>query len=117
MVYLNASSLGAWTLVSCQAGVAEVTSPQYNPWAPSLSRGPLGDTILHVLSTQLTPGRVECVLCAYVPFLFASFPLYPFAVINLGLKHYCMLSRVSPTELPNLGVVLGTPCYHFVGWL
>lgn len=53
-----------------------------------------------------------------MPFPFAGLALYLFAVTNISLEHCRMLSCVSPpSELSNLGVVLGTPVIppHGVG--
>lgn len=42
----------------------------------------------------------------HVPFPFANSVLYSFAEINRSLRHYDVPSCVSPSELPNLEVVL-----------
>lgn len=63
-------------LVPAKQGVPTWPDPQYNPWAPSLSQAPLGDTMWHVLSTQLTPGRVKCALCP------CAFPLCQFSSVS-----------------------------------
>lgn len=45
-----------------------------------------------------------------MPFPFANFALYPFAVINFSCEYKYMLSPVNPpSESLNLGVVLETP--------
>ena len=44
----------------------------------------------------------------YVPLPFADFNLYSFTVINYDNEYNGVLSSVSPSELLNLRVVLGT---------
>ena len=56
-------------------------------------------------SWKLMPGFIQTLL--HVPFPIADFALYPFAVINHSCEYNSMLSPVSPSKSPNLGVNLG----------
>lgn len=56
-------------------------------------------------SRKLGPGFLQT--SPHVPFPFVEFILHPFLVINNGSEYNYMPSPVSPSELPNVGVVLG----------
>lgn len=60
---------------------------------------------------MVAPGSLQTLPC--VPFIFAGFAPYPFAVINLSPKHDVMLN---PTCLPSAGPKLGVALTPRIDW-
>lgn len=94
------------------------------PWLLSLRSHPAHSIshmlllLLEILLSSLwlhyesTLGNVSLVSSTlpHVPFfIFVVFASYPFTVINLSHEYEYILNYVSPSELPSLGVVVGTP--------
>lgn len=100
---------GVWNLGTWQAEDAYTTRPQQWPQMSSLSWASLTAIHTHCHNLFLKELSVLYVTLlgediwepgflwtlTHVPFPFTDFVLYPFAKINVGCEHHCMLSPKS----------------------